>query len=89
MLFLLQAPFSLVVRASPSHPPFSLLCVMNQLRKKHPDGHVIVSSHVHSSLKQNVSKGLLADFASETGRAGSGLKFRLSVIWKEGEKEIL
>lgn len=80
-----RTAFSLVVRASPQAPPFALLCVINQLKKKSGVS-VEVGTHIHSSLKEKVPKNL-SDFLPHDNACaqstGAKFKVRVTVIWAD------
>lgn len=79
--------FNLVVRASPTHPPLALLCAANQLKSSDANS-VTINCHVHSSLGNTaVPKKLASDFTSECDGGGDGLKFRLTIVWKDVVKD--
>jgi len=79
---------SLVVRASPSHPPLALLCAAKQL-KSNSKNSVTISCHVHSSLGNTiVPKNLISDFTSECDvSANTGSKLKLTVVWKNVDRD--
>ena len=78
---------SLVVRASPTHPPLALLCAAKQL-KSNSKNSVTIGCHVHSSLGNTiVPKNLISDFTSECDvSTNTGSNLKLTVVWKNGEE---
>lgn len=83
-----DSSLNLVVRASPTHPPLALLCAAKQL-KSNLDNSVTINCHAHSSLGNTiVPKNLASDFTSECGGGSNrGLKFKLTVVWKDVGKD--
>jgi len=79
---------SLVVRASPTHPPLALLCAAKQL-KSNSKNSVTISCHVHSSLGNTiVPKNLISDFTSECDVSNNtGSKLKLTVVWQNVDKD--
>jgi len=85
-----SGPLSLVVRASPSHPPYSLLCLISALKQRSGKNFVLQTTcHEHSSLQRPLPNSL-KEFLPESDACedGSKVSLRISLIWKEVGRDV-
>ncbi len=86
IFYLQNALDELVVQCSPSDPPYSLLCILEDLRKNAPSLRLETSCHLHSSLTSGTSQDELLDFLSQHTEGGEeGRCLRLRIIWRKSK----
>ncbi len=74
----------LVILSSPSNPPYSLQCMISDLKQK-AKFTVRTATHCHSSVTEPLSANLLDFFPDDEGQEVADPNMKVTIIWKKSK----